>query len=145
MDIILGGHAICRTDFAQHVQYDELGTNKKYVALYFTASWCPPCKQFTKVLKELYAKAHSLEVVMIGMDEDESEAENYFKDMPWLSTGYHPEYSNQMAGEYRIRGLPTLTVLRIEDKSVVEEKGREVCQQIYDDKSAASAVPEWLR
>ena len=33
--------------------------NSKVVCLYFSASWCPPCKAFTPMLEEFYNEVNS--------------------------------------------------------------------------------------
>jgi nucleoredoxin len=62
----------------------------KVVLLYFSASWCGPCRHFTPKLKEFYAElkaqGHSqLEVVFVSMDRSAEEQAEYFRDMhgPW--------------------------------------------------------------
>ncbi|VDM12670.1 unnamed protein product [Wuchereria bancrofti] len=44
--------------------------NKKVVALYFSAHWCPKCRQFTPVLKTFLEKyrdgiSHKQEIVLV--------------------------------------------------------------------------------
>ncbi len=41
----------------------------KYVGVYFSASWCPPCQRFTPMLVEAYTsslKAKNLEIVFVS-------------------------------------------------------------------------------
>ena len=41
----------------------------KYVGVYFSASWCPPCKRFTPKLVEAYTnhlKGKNLEIVFVS-------------------------------------------------------------------------------
>lgn len=33
---------------------NELLSGKKIIGLYFSAHWCPPCRQFTPVLSTVY-------------------------------------------------------------------------------------------
>ena len=50
------------------------------VALYFSASWCPPCKIFSPLLREFYtaaAKKNGLEVVYVSSDKDVPSFEEY--------------------------------------------------------------------
>ena len=54
---------------------DTVNTSKcqgKHIALYFSAHWCPPCKQFTPVLAELYKKLQAsgtdLEIIYVSLD-----------------------------------------------------------------------------
>ena len=37
---------------------DEFKNTHKYVAIFFSASWCPPCQTFLKILKEFYAEVN---------------------------------------------------------------------------------------
>lgn len=46
---------------------DEVLAQKKFVILYFSASWCPPCKKFTSFFSIVY------EDMLEGADKDEVE------------------------------------------------------------------------
>ena len=46
---------------------DEALAGKKFVILYFSASWCPPCKKFTSFFSVLY------EDMIEGADRNEVE------------------------------------------------------------------------
>ena len=37
------------------VQADAVLEDKKVVAFYFSAHWCPPCRMFTPILAEFYS------------------------------------------------------------------------------------------
>lgn len=59
-----------------------------YVLLYFSASWCPPCKRFTPMLGE-YLKAHGaregkrFNVVFVSGDRDPASFKDYFAHHEW--------------------------------------------------------------
>ena len=57
----------------------------RYVALYFSASWCPPCVKFTPVLRNLYQQFTQArcEIVLIPMDTDGAACASYAAKMPW--------------------------------------------------------------
>merc|ERR1712178_148239 len=67
-------------------------SDKKYVLLYFSAHWCPPCRGFTPVLVEWYKEAkaagHDVEVIFVSSDQNEDQWKNYWNSMPWLSVKY---------------------------------------------------------
>lgn len=62
-------------------------TTKSIVGLFFSASWCPPCKTFTPMLIEFYnvindknglnKKQQSMEIVFVSSDHDEQSLTNY--------------------------------------------------------------------
>jgi thiol-disulfide isomerase/thioredoxin len=48
----------------------------KHIALYFSASWCGPCRSFTPKLQEFYTEAQKtesidVEIVYVSLDRDE--------------------------------------------------------------------------
>lgn len=68
----------------------------KMVLLYFSASWCPPCKQFTPLLIDFYKKSketpgleNAIEVVYVWGDRSEADFLGYYEKMPWLSIPYN--------------------------------------------------------
>jgi thiol-disulfide isomerase/thioredoxin len=76
------------------MEVEELSTadllkGKTAVAIYFSASWCGPCKQFTPVLAKLYKdlnkKGKKLEVVWLSRDRSSDEFLGYYQQMPWLA------------------------------------------------------------
>ena len=56
---------------------------KKLVALYFSAHWCPPCRQFTPMLANWYKsnlKAKDMEIIFVSSDRDEKGFKDYFEN-----------------------------------------------------------------
>ena len=55
-------------------QLSELlsGADLKYVGIYFSAHWCPPCRNFTPVLAEFYNAVNQngkiFEVIFVSSD-----------------------------------------------------------------------------
>lgn len=91
---------------------------KELVLLYFSASWCPPCKAFTPVLADFYAQfaaTGSLEIVYVSSDRTAAEFTDYYAKMPWLALPNDEAAAASkanLATALGIRGLPTLVVLR---------------------------------
>lgn len=62
----------------------------KLVAIYFSAHWCPPCRNFTPVLKQFYeqviAAGEAFEIVFVSFDRSEQDLSNYLKEShgDWL-------------------------------------------------------------
>ncbi|KAJ3018438.1 UNVERIFIED_CONTAM: hypothetical protein HDU68_011146 [Siphonaria sp. JEL0065] len=98
------------------VATSTLGTNgKEYVALYFTASWCPPCRAFTPILNEYYLLQHiqeKLDIVVVSSDREESAHDGYFAKMPWLSIPYADrDRVPALRAKYEVKGIPTLVLI----------------------------------
>ena len=69
---------------------------KRVLGLYFSAHWCPPCRDFTPVLVEFYnrfkksAAAYCLvDIVFVSSDHDEESFIEYLKEMPWPAIPYN--------------------------------------------------------
>ena len=97
------------------------------VALYFSANWCPPCKQFTPKLKQLYttvnATSKKLEIVWVSGDEEEEEYDEYFETMPWLAIPFDAEdVRNDCSDHFGVEGIPRLVILN-KDGTVKSNNG----------------------
>ncbi|MFP6892619.1 MAG: thioredoxin-like domain-containing protein, partial [Opitutales bacterium] len=69
----------------------------KYVGLYFSASWCPPCRTFTPRLVEFHkANKDKFEVLLVSADNSEKAQANYMKKymMPWLAVKHQSTAAN---------------------------------------------------
>jgi thiol-disulfide isomerase/thioredoxin len=75
------------------------------VALYFSAHWCPPCREFTPLLRQVYSNliesGKPFEVVFISADKSEQEFDNYFADFP---LDYH--HDSDAVGSHSLRLRP---------------------------------------
>jgi thiol-disulfide isomerase/thioredoxin len=78
------------------VPVDVKDLEGKVVGLYFSASWCPPCKRFTPVLAEAYKHLQKdgkpFEVVFVSLDNDPNAYANYLRAMPWLAVPYGTKF-----------------------------------------------------
>jgi len=118
----------------------------KTLLLYFSASWCPPCRRFTPVLKEFYeavATKHPVEVVWVSSDDSQMEWGEYGKIMaayyavPFenrdLRTRLKQEVgvcaSKEQASvgiQERKRGIPTLAVVKPDGTLLTIEGDEEI-------------------
>ena len=71
---------------------DKLG--KKMIGLYFTASWSPPCQEFTEILAnfnaEMIKRSSSLQIIYIPCDKSENDMKQYFLNShgDWLAVKF---------------------------------------------------------
>jgi len=87
------GQTLKSTSIADELPSESSG--KRVLGLYFSAHWCPPCRDFTPILIEFYNKfkqsaaAYCLvDIVFISSDHDEESFLEYLKQMPWLAIPY---------------------------------------------------------
>jgi nucleoredoxin len=90
---------------------------RKYLAFYFSAEWCAPCKQFTPKLVAFYdalgAKRREIEFVFISSDRSEAEMQRYiahtgftFPALAWAQIKTSRRVTN-----YGGAGIPCLVVV----------------------------------
>lgn len=107
---------------------NKVSTDKvkdKYVGVYFSASWCGPCKAFNPKLKRFYDKnKNEFEIIFISLDRDTSlppgNADkfhlqlktNYIKSskMNWLTTNTNYYANAKLHTKTGNRGIPRLVV-----------------------------------
>ena len=96
----------------------------KYVAVYFSAHWCPPCRKFTPQLVE-FVKANqkdgNFEVVFVSSDKDQKAMLGYMTEtgMPW--SAMYPGRGNKVKGVNEdINGIPHLRIYDKYDKIAID-------------------------
>jgi len=120
----------------------------KLVALYFSAHWCPPCRQFTpefaRVYKSLESANKPLAVVFVSADQDQEAFNEYFGEQPWYAIPYESQEQRDKLNEtFNIRGIPALLVLNQEGELVSKEgrpevmKNKEKAFELWENKAKA--------
>jgi len=108
-------------------EYASSSLDGKIVGLYFSASWCPPCRKFTPILAEAYKKCKDdgkdFEVVLVPRDNGKDKADAYHKKMPWLSIPFGDSSIEKLVKDFKIRGIPSLILVDGNGK-VIREDGR---------------------
>ncbi|CAB9516550.1 Probable nucleoredoxin 1 [Seminavis robusta] len=126
------GDELWSSSSGEMVKTADALTGKK-VMIYFSASWCPPCRRFTPMLIAMYNKlkedpkrADTFELVFVSLDRSESDYNDYTSKMPWKSVPYSaPEpMRRSLAMKYGAEGIPHLVVIdETEDRNLITSDG----------------------
>lgn len=107
----------------EHKDVDTKTFAGKYLGLYFSAHWCPPCRGFTPVLAQWY-KTHlpeNMDVVFISSDRDVSQFAGYFEEMPWKAVPYNSPVRQAISKRFDVKSLPTFLILGPDGKVVCKD------------------------
>lgn len=106
----------------------------KYLLLYFSAHWCPPCRGFTPQLVAFYhklkeAKGESFELIFVSSDKHREAFDEYFNEMPWFALPYEMrDLKDDLSKRLDVTGIPTLALLGPEtaqgDRPVITTSAR---------------------
>jgi len=99
--------------------------NGKPIGLYFSAHWCPPCRNFTPKLADWYKSGlkDNMEIVFVSSDRDEAAFDEYFNEMPWLALPYAKRDEKATLSDLcGVEGIPTLAVIN-PDGTIVTTDG----------------------
>ncbi|MDR2980692.1 MAG: redoxin family protein [Puniceicoccales bacterium] len=96
---------------------------KKYLFIYFSASWCGPCKVFTPKLVDFYKKNErnrDFDVLFISLDSDQKAMTAYMKSekMPWMGVKHGSKGANEIKTKYAGAGVPHLVLLNEKDEVI---------------------------
>ncbi|XP_054790665.1 probable nucleoredoxin 1 [Prosopis cineraria] len=104
----------------------------KKVGLYFSGSWCGPCRGFTPTLVELYNEVSpkgDFEIIFVSADEDEDSFKGYFSKMPWLAVPFSDSDTRSSLDQlFQVQGIPHLVILD-ENGRVATEDGTEAIDE----------------
>lgn len=121
----------------------------KLIGVYFSAHWCPPCRQFTPMLAEIYSTIreeesdllpglktdeHALEIVFVSSDRDQKSFEEYYSEQPWVSLPFSEmRVKQELSQKFSVSGIPALFILRSENGTIVDSDGRSTVMQSRGD------------
>ncbi len=108
----------------------------KILGLYFSASWCGPCHQFSPLLAAWYRRLkeqrNDFEIIFVSSDRSEVEFKAYAAEMPWLSLDYaNRDLKGTLGQAFSVTGIPTLVWVD-KDGSVITLDGRKKVVQEPD-------------
>lgn len=104
-----------RSDMSE-VPTEEV-TSCMLIGVLFAASWCTPSRQFAQVLAEGYRKirqqhgARSFEVVLVPRERTNTDWEDFFYSLPWLSLRWGDKLVDRLKALYQIAKLPRLLIV----------------------------------
>lgn len=103
----------------------EILNGKSRVLLYFSASWCPPCRALTPKLAEAYADCGDKPAMFfVSLDRDEANFREYHDKMTFPAVSYKVAGEKKWMNEIDVQGIPTLVVLSKEGKIIEANASR---------------------
>ena len=105
-----------------------------FFGLYFSAHWCPPCRNFTPKLKNFYEVVNKnqkqIEIIFVTSDKSEAEFNEYFGSMPWISLPFKDESIDNLKQTFEVMGIPTFLVFNSEGK-LIDDKAKTTVENRY--------------
>lgn len=94
---------------------------KRYLFVYFSAHWCPPCRKFTPHLVEFYNqhfKNGDFDLLFISSDEDQDHMDTYMREtgMPWTGIKLGNPTNETLSQRFGVTGIPCLVLLNERDE-----------------------------
>ena len=88
---------------------DILKSTNKYILLYFTASWCGPCKSISPIIYDKFSKINNLKIYKVDIDDNEELCAKYdIKSVPTFHLIYDGETKMNYTGANAITLLKNI-------------------------------------
>lgn len=101
-------------------------------ALYFSAHWCPPCRQFTPVLSKWYTNftekhpEKKFVVVFVSSDRSLKDFDAYRSEMSFYALPFEErDTKTKLSAKFGIKGIPTMLILDAEG-NLISSKARDI-------------------
>ena len=118
--------------------------SKKLVAFYLSAHWCPPCRNFTPILKDAYdeysEESSDIDIVFVSSDWSLEDMQEYMKTsrVSWLALPYNSELGASLKSRFNIQGIPALIVCKRDGKVITKDGKGEI------QRAGTDAMRQWL-
>ena len=141
MDILKTGKFLSKKD--KDIEEKEL-PDTPLVAIYFTAHWCPPCRQFTPILGTFYEEVNEdednkvLEVIFCSSDKTQAAFNEYFEKMDWMAIPFVDDRSLKLKSHFSVTGIPRLIVMNRKGDIISQNARMDVTQK------GPQVIEEWM-
>lgn len=119
----------------KNVATSEALMGSKYVLVYLSAHFCPPCRKLTPVLAAMYedlqahcedhAKPLEVSVVFVSADHSDDEFYEYYAQMPWHALPYEAPERHSILEAYGNEGIPRVLLFDSATGQVVDPSARQ--------------------
>jgi len=142
LEAVLGSEPFLAKDGKASVKLAALAKDAPLLALYFSAHWCGPCRQFTPKLaafvEVLQEDGIELPVIFGSSDKDQASFDGYFASMPWYAFPHGDKRIEALKSKYSATGIPWLVVLDAKGNLIMNEADMDVPQ-------GPQAYQKWLQ
>lgn len=109
----------------------------KYTLVVFAASWCGHCQNELPNLIALYPKlkAKGLEVVLVALEENQEDIDQWTKKMPFISTTDFKKWESPIVKDYHIFATPTYILLDKDLKILAKLRSPEHLEDWFSSRS----------
>jgi len=98
---------------------EEVKKSAKFIGLYFSAHWCPPCRGFTPSLVTAYKdhlKAKGLEIIFVSSDRDQASFLQYYGEQRqggegWLAIPNGDARKAALSKLFEVEGIPFFVII----------------------------------
>lgn len=121
---------------------DVASLEGKVIGLYFSASWCGPCRAFTPELVKMRDRNdEDFEVVFVSSDRSAEDQAKYMKDydMEWPALPFESPKRGELSAKFGISGIPSLVIVDGHGNLITKNGRREATE------NARKALRSWKR
>jgi nucleoredoxin len=103
----------------------------RYIGIYFSASWCGPCRKFTPILKKFYQemkkRKEPFEIVWVSADRTSEDFFQYYQEMEWKAIPLEntPVAYQSLGQKCDVHGIPHLAIIDARNGQIITNNGRE--------------------